>query len=504
MKYQIFRGLLAVLAIAMLHACGGGGGSDSNVVAGGTAPAPAPATGGGGPTITKVGAITGFGSVFVEGERFETSSDGTAIRKDDLDADEDDLEVGMVVRVRASSRNDEGEWVADDIEFDEDVKGPIDSIGASSLVVVGQTVNIIPGETHIDDGLTLIDLSAGEIVEVSGYRNALDEIDALFLERKNPGEVDEYEVLGQIRNLDTDNEQFEIGGLTVNYGLAELDDLDGGLSEGLLVEVEDENLAYMAGDLVMDATEVEGEDRFEFKDEDDNDEDNDDDGDDHDTEITSVITEILSSTAFMMGSIEVRHDSGTEFEGGTAEDLAVGVRVEAEGTLIGDNVLSAHEIEFELHESARLSGLVNEIDEGAQEVVVMGVTVRVAGAEMDDSLNDVEPFTLADLDEGNFVEVEGTETDNIIDASEFERDDADDDSEMRGLLDAFDPVAMTVTIFGKVIGTDSSTRYEIEDMTVSAETFFDRLHVDQSVVDVDWDGARADTLSPAKELSLED
>ena len=409
----------------------------------------------------------------------------------------------MVVRVRASSQNDSGEWVADDIEFDEDVKGPIDSIGASSLVVVGQTVNILD-DTHIDDGLTLLDLSVGQIVEVSGYRNALDEIDALFVERKNPGEIDEYEVLGQIRDLDTDNEQFVIGGLTVNYGLAELDDLDGGLSEGLLVEVEDENLAYVAGDLVLDATEVEGEDRFEFKDEDDNDLDDGDDGDDEDTEITSVITEILSSTSFMMASIEVRHDGATEFEGGTAEDLAVGVRVEAEGTLIGENVLDADEIEFELHESARLSGLVNEIDEDNQEVVVMGVTVRVAGAEMDDSLNDVEPFTLADLDEGNFVELRGTETDNVIQATEFERDDADDDSEMRGLLDAFDPVAMTVTIFGRVIGTDSATRYEIEDLTVPAETFFERLHAGQSVVDVDWDGARADTLAPAKELSLED
>ena len=72
MKDQIFRGILAVSAIAMLHACGGGGGGGS-VAPAAAAPAAAPATGGAGPSITKVGAITGFGSVFVEGERFETS-----------------------------------------------------------------------------------------------------------------------------------------------------------------------------------------------------------------------------------------------------------------------------------------------------------------------------------------------------------------------------------------------------------------------------------------------
>ena len=59
-------------------------------------------------------------------------------------------------------------------------------------------------------------------------------------------------------------------------------------------------------------------------------------------------------------------------------------------------------------------------------------------------------------------------------------------------------------ILGQTISTDSSTQYEIEDMRVSAEDFFDRLHAGQSVVEADWSGPQADTLSPARELSLED
>jgi hypothetical protein len=497
-KDQIVKNFLVMLALVLLPACGGGGAGGNGVVAAGSA-APPPASG---PSITKVGAITGFGSVYVEGERFETSSSGTSVRKDDLDADEDELRVGMVVRVRATSKNANGEWIADDIEFDEDVKGPIDSIGADSLVVLGQTVNI-SDDTHFDDGSTLADFNLGDVLEVSGLRNEMDQIDASFIERKNSGDVDKYEVRGQVRNLDSDNQRFEIGGLTVNYGLAEVDDLEGGLANGLLVEVKDEIRAYQSGDLVLDATKVEGEDRFEFKDEDENDDRGNDRGDDDESEITAVITEILNDTTFMMGSIEVRHDSRTEFSGGSAEDLVVGARVEVEGSRIDADVLSAREIEFERSE-ARLAGLVNEVDGANSEATVMGVVARVAGAEMRDELSGIEPFTLMDLDDGNFVEVRGSETDNVINARELRRDDTDRDSEMRGLLDDFDATAQTVTIFGKLIVTNGSTRYRIEDASVSAETFFNRLHSGQSVVDADWDGAFDNTTMPARELSLED
>ena len=42
----------------------------------------------------------------------------------------------MIVRVRASSTNDDGEWIADDIEFDESLKGPVDSVGSDGFVAV--------------------------------------------------------------------------------------------------------------------------------------------------------------------------------------------------------------------------------------------------------------------------------------------------------------------------------------------------------------------------------
>ncbi len=501
-------GFLAVILPFALTACGGGGGSDSAPAA--TTPAPV-ATSPDDPAIVKVGPITGFGSVFVDGERFETSSSDTDYVTDDDEADEDDLEIGMIVKVRASSTNDDGEWIADDIQFDEDLKGPVDSVGADSFVALGQTVNV-SADTVFDDGLTLGDLAVGDIVEVSGYRNELDEIDASYVERKSLSGVDEFEVLGQVRDLDEAAQTFRIGGLTVDYSVAELDDLGAGLANGVLVEVEDENRAYNAGDLVLLATEVEGEFLVEFKDDDDNDrdgdgirddDDDDDDDDDRDEfEFTGLVTQIVDDNTFLMGSLEVRHGSGTEFDGGTAADIAVGVRLEVEGDLLNPSVIDADEIEFENNE-ARISGLVNEVDAENDLVVVMGIEVDVSGAEIEDSEGDVEPFTLEDLMAGDFVEVEGGEVSNRVIAEELERDEADD-SELRGIVDDFDATAGTVTILGQVVSTNADTQYEIDDDSVSAEAFFDRLHAGQSEVEADWNGPQADTLSPAQELSLED
>lgn len=511
MNRQINKTILTISLPLLLTGCGGGGGDSAVPVANN----PPPVASAPDPTIVKVGPITGFGSVFVDGERFETSSSSTEYRVDDNPSAEDQLEVGMIVRVRSSSRNGTGEWIADDVEFDEDLKGPVDSVGASSFVAMGQTVNVT-SETFFDSGVSLATLSQGDLVEVSGYRNQLDEIDATYIERKSLVNVNEFEVLGQIRDLDETASEFRIGGLTVDYSGAVLDDVAGGLTNGMLVEVEDENRAYTGGDLRLLATKVEGEFRGEFKDEDDRDEDgdgrDDDDGrhsgsDSDEFEVKAVITQIVDGDTFLMGALEVQHGSNTEFEGGTVADLVEGANVKVEGDVNQNGVLVAREIKFGLYgiRDARISGLVSEVDTGAVRLVVMGVAVDVSAASLEDDRDDVSPFGLEDISVGDFVEIEGVESDdNLVIAAEVDRDDSDDDSELRGLLDDFDRTAGTVTILGQVVST-TGARFELDDdVSVSAEAFFDRLHAGQSVVDADWSGAQMDTASPAREVSLED
>ena len=69
--------------------------------------------------------------------------------------------------------------------------------------------------------------------------------------------------------------------------------------------------------------------------------------DDAHYEIEGTILTIVDSQSFLLDDILVIHGPSTRFEYGDASDLAVGRRVEVEGTRISSGTVVAREIEFE-------------------------------------------------------------------------------------------------------------------------------------------------------------
>ena len=491
---RIRSGDFSILAAALLLStqvgCGGGGGSSSDSPATPTNPptsSPSPSSS----TQTVSGTITGFGSVFVNGRRYDT--DDAEIFIDGASAAEDDLSIGMVVRVQADD-DDRASLIA----YDEVVEGPIDEISADSLVVLGQT--IITGPNTTFDDIQRSDLMVGDVVEISGLRNADDAIEASYVERED--DADEYEVTGFIRELDEDNQTFRIGGLTIDFSTASLDDL-GELRNDLLVEVEDDQLAYSPGDLRLIATEIEGLSPFAIDDDIDGSRDDDDgefDDDFDDVDIEGLITEIIDDSSFRLNGILVVIDEQTNFEFGSAEQITVGARVEVEGAFI-DGQLLAEDIEFE-DNIARIDGLVSMIDFDNVTITVLGVTVSLANVEFDDDVDDQAFASIDDLQVGDFVEIEGIETDSGLLATEIERDD-DDDAQIRGFAQQIDGAAGSLELLGVMLTTDASTEYEINDSDVSAEAFFQALVAGQSIVEAQWDGIVTDPSVPLRELELE-
>lgn len=218
----------AVLAAAALGACGGGSGGGS--AAGG---APTTTT----PIVT-TGTITGFGSVYVNGVRYDTSR--ASVYKDDDRATENDLRIGQIVRVRGSVAEDGGSGRTDRIDFDDNVEAPIDSIDLTNgvMVALGQTV-LVSGDTSFDDDISprsLAGLAVGDLVEVSGFVDSTGRILATRIERDDDGGP--YEVTGKVAELDTVARRFTIGGLRVGYSAAMLEDFPSGApSTGDTVEV---------------------------------------------------------------------------------------------------------------------------------------------------------------------------------------------------------------------------------------------------------------------------
>ena len=119
------RATLLSFAAVGLAACGGSGGSSDS------SPVPVGAIDGGGLHVS-AGPINGFGSVIVNGVRYDTS--GAQIIVDDNVASESDLKVGQFVLIAATG-DDDGNLSADRIIYDDTVHTPMASLADDVLFI---------------------------------------------------------------------------------------------------------------------------------------------------------------------------------------------------------------------------------------------------------------------------------------------------------------------------------------------------------------------------------
>jgi hypothetical protein len=480
----------------LLAACGGGGGGGSTASpATGGATAGIDGTGvGSGTTVVSVGTVTGFGSVFVNGVRFETSDASFVI---DGDAGtQDDLDVGDVVVVRGTlDDGSDTSGTASEIVFDDLVEGPIAAgsidLVAESFVVLGQTV-FVSGDTSFDDSIqtrSLAGLADGDIVEVSGFRGSDSTIRATRIEPKPAGQV--FELTGVVTNLDAVGFSFDINALSVDYGSALIQDFPGGqLSDNDLVEVRGSALGA-GGELVATSVEYKSDELVA------------DDGDR--VEIEGLITRFAGADDFDVAGLPVTTTSQTVFEGGAGSDLGLDLKVEVEGELDSTGVLVATEVEIRLGTDVRAIATVDSVDAAADTFVVLGITVNTDAVTRieDKSSQELEPFSVDDLVVGDYVEVRGGEfpagSGEIL-ARLVERDDLDARAELRGFVTV--ESATTLEVLGVTISTSGMTEYRDEaEAPISATEFFDRVAVG-SLVSVSGTEI-GERLIDAEELELE-
>lgn len=280
-------------------------------------------------TSAVLGAISGFGSIIVNGIEFDTSAAVVTIEGDPAQAS--DLRLGMVATVRGVVAPNGRQGTADTVAVENLAEAPLEVID-----VPGRTLRLLSQEVLVDgatvfDPVAFADLELGDTVDVAGFLDADGRIRATRIARKF--EDLEIELRGFVQALDRASSTFRINELLVDFSDAIIEGAPPeGLRDGLFVEIEADTPPV---DDVFETTAVAVIDPSLMTEEGDG------------ISVEGFVTEVLSPTVFVVnGRQRVQITPDTRFERGGVTDLVLNAAVDIDGTAGADGVLVATEIEF--------------------------------------------------------------------------------------------------------------------------------------------------------------
>lgn len=527
LKRQIgpILGLAAVLGLA---ACGGGSSGNGSSDGSGNSPPT------GGPVgVTSIGSITGFGSVFVNGARYEVSASTRVAIEDQPETMGDDSALRLGMKVRVTAIDDSGIRTASLIEYDDDLKGPIERIIPDGddptigiIEVMSQSITVNADTAYDDDignndgiaGIDFRDLQVGMFVEISGFptedgwlATRIDrELDA-FGNDPSFGDPlvddDEVEVKGYVDNVANDLSTITVGGVLFVIGPNPI--LEDGLVlstdlVGAFVEAEAD---IVAGDYVL--VKLERKDVFDLDDR------------DGQFEIEGVLEAVdtgSSPNTFTINGITIPVTNGTILE------PLVGMHVEIEGSFDANGVLVLREAHEEEEDNVRTEDLVATVDLDAPSFTTrLGLVIQPTGLSRvrdDVADGDGDHLTPAEfvgrLQRGDRFEARGLEDelDNVVwtgvRREELAALNDDFECELRGPVQSFtgNASAFSFVIRGVEIQTGRMQDDDFKDeneLPIGRAMFWDRL---QSLPVVEAESFEGDAfcmtgMLDARELEIE-
>lgn len=418
------------------------------------------------------GAITGFGSIFVNGVEYET--DNATFNVDgEIVTSQDQLKIGMVVKLETTAF-DNGTFEADNVVYDDSIEGPITSTvdpvpGQSDkkeFTVLGVQVVVSASTTSFHDSSTGVPavsfetLAQRDVIEVSGFVDSTSgKINATLIEKKDelpssgtipPVPVEIHVTVPDPAPAPGPTGSFSVLGLTVNYDANTVfDDVPNDLLvPGLAIEVK--GLFDSATDTIQ-ANEIEGED---------------DDGvlgsggsgsSPISLSLQGLIVGIdVTQTMFSINSIPVEVDASV-VSADIINQLVEGMNVEVEG-VVENGVLKADQLEIR-EGNSEFKAFVQSRDLTAQtlNIAFPGVTGSILLQLDSQSIIEDEnrsPITLSDILVGDDVKVKARELNDEWRVISLKRKRNEPDSyEISGEIDAIDPTN-TITIDGLTFQLD--------------------------------------------------
>ena len=420
-------GLLA--AVTFLSACGGGGDVIGGVGTGGTG-------------SFSSGAIRGFGSIIVNGVRYDDSA--ASVSDDDGNrSTSSSLKLGVVVEVESDDVTTPATGLptanARSVVFRSEIKGPASAINltAGTLTVLGQTVEI-NAATVFEQGLTngLASLSAGDLVEVYGFVDAAGVYRATRIEREDS--ASSYKIRGQLSALNSTARTFQIGAAVIDYSAINFNFT---LVNGQTIRVEVATVPNTLGQWVatrLNSATALGNAASSAA----------------TVELEGVVTSLSGARSFVLGGVTVDATGVNNLPAG----IAVGSRVEVKGKLEA-GVLRATRVELEDDDesSIEIKGNIAALNTTTKTFEIRGVLIDYSGARFDDGVE-------ANLSVDVRVEIKGTlnATGTVVNATEVEFKGLDDSGigskrgddsgstigsyEVKGTVSGLDTTAKTLVV----------------------------------------------------------
>lgn len=299
------RTLLLLGALVTLVSCGGGVGE-------------------GGTGSFSLGPISGFGSVIVNGIRFD---DSNARIEDDDGAliDRNVLRLGMITAVDGGPVS-AGAATASRVRLRSEMVGPASSIDAAlkTLQVLGLPVNAMTAVIDADSLPTgLAGLQTGDVVEVHGFFSVQNQAYVATRIERRSSATEQFRLRGVVTGR-VDDGQFTIGSQIFDLGSLSLTSPAAGTAVRLELATQPVAGVWQVLELQQTGAQVIAEGSR--------------------VEVEGLVTRFDSPERFNVEGVEVSVTPSTVFDSGGP--VALGVRVEVEGSL-ANGLLVATRIEFE-------------------------------------------------------------------------------------------------------------------------------------------------------------
>jgi hypothetical protein len=345
-------GILGLIMALLVVSCGGSGTTTASVGSGGT--------GAFSTTAYSEGAITGFGSILVNGKVYDEKL--ASVSDEEGQRTLADLKLGMIVQLTGHVDSN-GKASADTINFNSKLRGPISAIenNSTTLTILGQKVQIT-NRTALDRSFSLQGLASfklGDVLEIHGYLNPVDNTVQATLIELPTRVVSVYKLSGLIRNIDPIERTMQIGTETIDLSTLP-DNFISFLMEGSFARLTlrpTAELGTQGWEIVTLAAEYSSSTSQSI------------------AELTGVITEVTSSTEFKINNTSVDANNAALPSSG----LKVGDLINIKGELVNGLLIANKISQVPSVTQIEISGLTSQVDMNSKTLYVRGVCVLFAG-----------------------------------------------------------------------------------------------------------------------------